>query len=462
MTFYSLSFLAFFLIFSIIINKISSVRIQHIAFLIANVVFYSFWDFRFLLLIGFIVVLCYFSAVLFEKKQNKYLIVIPVIICIFVLGIFKYFNFFSESFAHLFGVKNYVTLNLILPLGISFYMFQAMSYLFDVLYGKTKAEKDFIKLAVYISFFPQITSGPIVKSKDFLPQLDRLHRVSKENVYEGFQLFLIGLTKKVVFADRIGVAVDAVYSAPAAYNGVSILFAVIGYSFQIYCDFSGYSNMAIGIAKMWDFDLGENFNAPYIAQNPSEFWRRWHISLSTWFRDYVYIPLGGNRKGALRTYFNLFITMVLSGIWHGANITFVIWGVVHGMGSALNKMSKDLNKNKDVDNNPYSSAISIVLNFVFVSLAWVVFRANNLEQALSIYKGLFNSSGLMYINVYVVVFIVLLNLFNLFALFKNNGRVIDVNMNLDLFKNKILISLWVWGIILFMYCGNSAFIYAQF
>ena len=462
MTFYSLSFLAFFLIFSIIINKISSVRIQHIAFLIANVVFYSFWDFRFLLLIGFIVVLCYFSAVLFEKKQNKYLIVIPVIICIFVLGIFKYFNFFSESFAHLFGVKNYVTLNLILPLGISFYMFQAMSYLFDVLYGKTKAEKDFIKLAVYISFFPQITSGPIVKSKDFLPQLDRLHRVSKENVYEGFQLFLIGLTKKVVFADRIGVAVDAVYSAPAAYNGVSILFAVIGYSFQIYCDFSGYSNMAIGIAKMWDFDLGENFNAPYIAQNPSEFWRRWHISLSTWFRDYVYIPLGGNRKGALRTYFNLFITMVLSGIWHGANITFVIWGVVHGMGSALNKMSKDLNKNKDVDNNPYSSAISIVLNFVFVSLAWVVFRANNLEQALSIYKGLFNSSGLMYINVYVVVFIVLINLFNLFALFKNNGRVIDVNMNLDLFKNKILISLWVWGIILFMYCGNSAFIYAQF
>ncbi|WP_155833193.1 MBOAT family O-acyltransferase [Butyrivibrio sp. WCD3002] len=365
----------------------------------------------------------------------------------------------------MFGVKDYVSLNIILPLGISFYLFQMMSYLFDVLYGRIEMERDFVKVAAYISFFPQITSGPIVKAKDFLPQLNTLHKIKKENVYEGLQLFLIGLTKKIVFADRIGSAVDAVYAAPAAYNGISVLFAVIGYSLQIYCDFSGYSNMAIGIAKIWDFDLGDNFNAPYIAKNPSDFWRRWHISLSTWFRDYVYIPLGGNRKGKLRTYFNLFITMVLSGLWHGANITFIVWGAVHGLGSAFHKAYKDAifdKKVKSGEPTTISKIISILCTFVFVSAAWVLFRADSLRDAADIYRSLFNTTGAMYINIYVAIYIIFFIAIHFYEIKKNNGRVLSINLDLDKFKSKLIIAFWVWAIVLFMYCGNSAFIYAQF
>ncbi len=462
MTFYSISFALFFLFFSFLITRAKTTQTQHIIFLVANIIFYSFWDFRFLLLIFAVVLICYSSALMYKARNNQHFIYFAAVMCIFILGIFKYFNFFSASFSNLFGFNDHVTINLILPLGISFYLFQAMSYLFDVLYGKIEPEKNFIKLAVYISFFPQITAGPIVTAKDFLPQLNTLHKINKKNVYEGIQLFLIGLTKKVVFADRIGVAVDAVYSAPAAYNGLSVCMAIIGYSFQIYCDFSGYSNMAIGIARIWDFDLGKNFNAPYIAKNPSDFWRRWHISLSTWFRDYVYIPLGGNRKGKLRTYFNLFITMVLSGIWHGANLTFIIWGIIHGLASALHKIMVDFQVDRKRTNGRMHEFFCVLVTFVFVSLAWVIFRANSLNEALTVYASIFNNSGIHYINVYVVLYVILLTLFNVFALIKNNRQVITINLDLDRFESMVAVSLWAWAIVLFMYCGNSAFIYARF
>lgn len=461
MIFYSLSFLLFFIFFSVAISFAPNIKIQRLFFLLANIVFYAYYDYRFLVLLFAVILLCYICAILYDRTKKKYYIYSSVIICLAVLGVFKYFNFFSESFSKVFGINDYVTLNLILPLGISFYLFQAMSYLFDVMREKVEVQKDFVKLAVYISFFPQITSGPIVKSKDFLPQLDKLHKIRKENVYEGIQLFLIGLTKKIVFADRIGVAVDAVYSAPSAYNGISVLMAIIGYSFQIYCDFSGYSNMAIGIAKMWDFDLGDNFNAPYIAKNPSDFWRRWHISLSTWFRDYVYIPLGGSRRGRLRTYFNLFITMVLSGIWHGANLTFIAWGIIHGIGSAIHKGMNDLSKSRNSDIT-IPNVIKILMNFVFVSFAWVIFRAKSLMHAQNIISSLFNTEGLMYINVYTVIYVFILVFFNIFAQKRNSGDVFNINLNLDKFNNKLIIAIWGWLIVLFMYSGNSAFIYANF
>lgn len=462
MTFYSIRFALFFLFFSFLINRNKTTQAQHLIFLAANIIFYSFWDFRFLLLIFAVVLVCYSGALIYKIHSNNLFIYFAIVLCVFILGIFKYFNFFSASFSKLFGIGDHATINLILPLGISFYLLQAMSYLFDVLYGKIEPENDFIKLAVYISFFPQITAGPIVKAKDFLPQLNTIHNINKKNVYEGIQLFLIGLTKKVVFADRIGVAVDAVYNAPAAYNGISVCMAIIGYSFQLYCDFSGYSNMAIGIARIWDFDLGKNFNAPYIAMNPSDFWRRWHISLSSWFRDYVYIPLGGNRKGKLRTYINLFITMVLSGIWHGANTTFIIWGIIHGVASILHKIMTDSNSNRLKVNGSMHGFFSILVTFVFVSLAWVVFRANSLQEAITVYSSIFNNSGIQYINVYVIVYVILLTLFNVFALIKNKRQVITINLDLDRFECMIAVSLWAWAIILFMYCGNSAFIYSQF
>ena len=338
MTFYSINFLLFFLAATALVQRSKTVKQQHRVILLANAVFYAYWDVCFLLLLLGVIGVCYVCARLFESSGKPAFLYGGVAACLALLGFCKYYNFFIFSFARAFGLGSVGTLNIILPLGISFYLFQAMSYLLDVKKGAITAERDFVKLAAYISFFPQITSGPIVKAYDFLPQLDRLHRVRKDNVYLGVTRFVTGLTKKVVLADRIGVAVNAVFAAPAAYNGLSIAMAVIGYSLQIYCDFSGYSDMAIGIATVWDFDLGRNFNMPYLAENPSDFWRRWHISLSSWFRDYVYIPLGGSRRGKLRTYVNLLVTMLLSGLWHGANATFLAWGAYHGLGCVAHRM----------------------------------------------------------------------------------------------------------------------------
>ena len=350
------------------------------------------------------------------------------------------------------------TLNIILPLGISFYLFQAMSYLLDVKKGAITAERDFVKLAAYISFFPQITSGPIVKAHDFLPQLDRLHRVRKDNVYLGVTRFVTGLTKKVVLADRIGVAVNAVFAAPAAYNGLSIAMAVIGYSLQIYCDFSGYSDMAIGIATVWDFDLGRNFNMPYLAENPSDFWRRWHISLSSWFRDYVYIPLGGSRRGRFRTYVNLLVTMLLSGLWHGANATFLVWGAYHGLGCVAHRMLGRRGGQK----KPWQTALCTAANCLFVSLGWVIFRSESVGKAMEIFLGLFRGTGICYVNVFTVVYGGMIALTHLYARFRRNANAPEEALKLDTFRGKLLLSVWISLILGLMYCGNSAFIYANF
>lgn len=462
MIFYSLIFALFFAVLIMLTHLVKDCKKQHIVFLLANIVFYGYWDVRFLLLLAAVILICYFGANLYETNQNRIFITIPVVTCLGVLGVCKYLNFFIDSFCEAFNISGIHTLQIILPLGISFYLFQAMSYMFDVKKETISAEKDFIKLATYISFFPQITSGPIVKAHDFLPQLDRVHRIKKSNVYEGIQLFVLGLTKKVVFADRIGVAVNAVYSAPLAYNNISIFWAIIGYSLQIYCDFSGYSDMAIGIAKVLDFDLGKNFDLPYLAKNPSDFWRRWHISLSSWFRDYVYIPLGGSRAGKGKTYRNLFVTMLLSGIWHGANWTFIVWGVLHGVGSAVHKIFRDIKGKADKRTNPAVSFICIVGNCIFVALLWVVFRATDMGQAMEVMSGLFRMTGITYINVYVVIYFVIIAVVHILGAIKNNGHAFEVKLDLDTFKGQIILFTWIFLIIAFMYVGDSAFIYAQF
>jgi alginate O-acetyltransferase complex protein AlgI len=378
-----------------------------------------------------------------------------------ILGVCKYLNFFIESFCNAFGIAGSHTLQIILPLGISFYLFQALSYVFDVKKGLIQVENNFIKFAVYISFFPQITAGPIVKAHDFLPQLDKVHRIKRDNVYAGLQLLVLGLTKKLVFADRIGVAVDAVYDAPLAYNNISIIWAIIGYAIQIYCDFSGYSDMAIGIARILDFDLGKNFDLPYLAKNPSEFWRRWHISLSSWFRDYIYIPLGGGREGKVKAYRNIFVTMLLSGIWHGDNWTFFIWGALHGLGSVVNKMFKNIMGKSNKENNVVHMA-SVVVNTVFVALLWVIFRSDNMGQALEIFKGIVRWKGITYVNVYVVIYFIIIVFEHILGAVKNGGHAIEPNINLNRFNGRVIFFTWIFLIIVFMYVGDSAFIYAQF
>lgn len=302
-----------------------------------------------------------------------------------MLGFFKYFNFFLGSASAIIG-RDLGALKIILPVGISFYTFQALSYVIDVHREKISIENDFIKLALYISFFPQLVAGPIVKASEFLPQLYEDRRVSLCGFANGVQIMAFGLFKKIVLADHLSVFVDDVYSKPAAFHWLTLLFVAIAYYMQIYLDFSGYSDMAIGCAKCFGYDFNRNFNISFISQNLTEFWRRQHISLSTWLKEYLYIPLGGNRKGKPRQYLNLFLTMFLGGLWHGANWTFAFWGGLNGLVLILEKL---LMKKDGKTHSAPIQAICIVLEFVFVSLTLIFFRAGSFATSWAVLKGIF-------------------------------------------------------------------------
>ncbi len=339
MSFMSVEFFILFFFTVILFTKVKTNYGKNLLLLAVSYFFYAYWDVRFLfLLIGLTWVNWFLAKKMDTCMHRRRLCVIGVAVSLSVLGIFKYFNFFLNTAYQLVGVKDGNIMNIILPVGISFYTFQSMSYLIDVYRGKIAARKDFLTVALYVAFFPQLVAGPIVRASDLLPQLDEEHIIQKKNVEAGLQIFLMGVVKKIVIANRLAVCVDAVFAAPAAYDGASILCAVFSYSIQIYCDFSGYSDMAVGIARFFGYDLCRNFNLPYISKNPTEFWKRWHISLSSWLQDYVYIPLGGNRKGKIRTYINLFLTMILGGLWHGASWHFVVWGGVHGGALIVHKL----------------------------------------------------------------------------------------------------------------------------
>ena len=365
---------------------------RHSFLLLVSYIFYGWWDYRFCFLMLALTLTAYFTA-LEVAKNNRYRrlsLVLGVAVPLIVLGIFKYFNFFVDSFAAAFGIGSVRTLSIILPVGISFYTFQSLSYTIDVSRGRLPAQKSFLKLALYVSFFPQLVAGPIVKADDFIPQLDEDRSISLKNLESGIQIFFVGMLKKVVIADRISVFVDEVFGNPTQFGGLTVLLSVFAYAVQIYCDFAGYSDMAIGSAKCIGFDIKPNFNLPYISRNVSEFWKRWHISLSTWLMEYLYIPLGGNRKGEARTYLNLLITMLLGGLWHGASWTFVAWGFFHGAGLCVHKLYMKLRgRDKNFKGTPVSNAISTVFTFLYVCFGWIFFRADTFGTAWSVIKAIF-------------------------------------------------------------------------
>ena len=366
--------------------------VRHAFLLGMSYVFYGWWDWRFCFLMLALTAVAYFTAVAVakRKKYEKAALFGGIAVPLIILGIFKYFNFFIESFADAFGITSMHTLSIILPVGISFYTFQSLSYTIDVSRGKLEPQKNFLKLALYISFFPQLVAGPIVKAGDFIPQLEEDRSITLKNLEKGLQIFLVGMFKKVVIADNISVFADEVFRTPKAFSGMTVLLGVIAYSVQIYFDFAGYSDMAIGSAKCIGFDINRNFNIPYISRNVSEFWKRWHISLSTWLMEYLYIPLGGNRKGRVRTYINLMITMLLGGLWHGASWTFVAWGLFHGIGLCVHKLylsARHFDKNRK--GNPVSNVISTFLTYIFVCIGWVFFRADTFETAWNVFKAIF-------------------------------------------------------------------------
>ena len=471
MIFISLEFALFLLVVICLLYFVHSVDYQNIILFIASIYFYARSDWRFLFLVLFETLIVYLLALRIDQvekmRSKKIYLVIGIAILLIILALYKYFNFFVGSICTLFNVSNTGMLEIILPLGISFYTFQGLSMLIDVYLGKVIAEKKFVNVSLCIAFFPQITSGPIVQAKNMLPQLQISHKITCSNLQEGLQIIMVGVLKKKVIADRLAIAVNAVYEAPIAYSGISLIFIILTYSIQIYCDFSGYSDIAIGIGRLLGFDLGRNFNLPYLSRNTSEFWRRWHISLSTWFKDYVYIPLGGSKKGNLRTYCNLFITMLLSGLWHGAGWQYILWGGMYGICNSLQKVNIDLKKKihrQAVRNN--SLLVRIVetfTNFIVVSLLWVFFRASSIENALLILKRIFTlAPGVTYIYTYTIIWGIILFVFEIYTYYKNNGNDRYYILKMDKFVNKVILLVIILFIICFSYIGNNTFIYAQY
>ena len=405
MLFNSVKFILFFPLVTLL-YYITNHKYRWIILLIASYYFYMSWKPVYALLILLTTFMTYITAILIDKCQSKKakkgFLILNLVTNLGILFVFKYFNFISLSFNNLF---NYFSLphklpmlELLLPVGISFYTFQALGYTIDVYRGDTKVEKHFGIFALFLSFFPQLVAGPIERSSNLLPQFYEKHEIDLNKMKDGFVLILWGFFKKVVIADKLAIFVNEIYNQPRDYSGVPLILATVFFAFQIFCDFSGYSDIAIGCSNILGFDLMNNFDRPYSATSVTDFWRRWHISLSTWFKDYVYIPLGGNRVSKKKWCFNQLIVFFLSGFWHGANWTFVIWGILHSIYIILSKLTKNF-RNKFSEKIGLSKCpklqhiISIVITFILVDFAWIFFRANSLSDALYISTNLFFNIG---------------------------------------------------------------------
>lgn len=392
MLFNSLAFAIFlpivFFIYWALPNKYRPILI-----FIASYYFYMSWNVKYVVLILFTTAVSYSCALLMEKWEHKktVLLLSALIASLGVLFLFKYFNFCSLSVVRVLSYFSIpvqpVTLSWMLPVGISFYTFQTLSYVIDVYRGDVKAEKNFLVYAAFISFFPQLVAGPIERTKNLLPQIKGAHTFNKENATYGLLLMAWGFFKKLVIADNLAVYADQIFDDVHYYGGFSMLLAAFFFTLQIYCDFSGYSDIAIGTAKLFDIELMTNFKSPYFALSIKDFWSRWHISLSTWFRDYVYIPLGGNRVGKIHTWINLLITFLVSGLWHGAAWTYVVWGGLHGVLQVLENALPFLRKRaKAIKEQKLTKGpgvwISRFITFFIVMMAWVFFRAQSVSDGV--------------------------------------------------------------------------------
>lgn len=396
MVFNSLAFLVFIAAFLPIYFLLRG-RTQILFALAGSYLFYAWWDYRFVVLIAFSTLTDYYLSLLIDghhdPRRRKKWLVVSIVLNLVVLGFFKYFNFFIESANDFFGLTgsdaHFNALHIILPVGISFYTFQSMSYTIDVYRKVIPPERDLIRFATFISFFPQLVAGPIVRAVDFIPQLYSDKKFNWVDFQSGLGLVLVGFAKKVVIADSLAPFVDMVFANPGSQSSVTLVVGVVFYSFQIYCDFSGYSDIAIGLARIMGFRFPINFNLPYFSKSFSEFWERWHISLSGWLRDYLYISLGGNRKGKVKTYRNLMLTMLLGGLWHGANYTFIIWGFLHGAYLILQRIVTSAKKALGLTlSGPLNAAFSILIVYVLTCVAWIYFRSPDVETAHTVIRGI--------------------------------------------------------------------------
>ncbi len=398
MLFNSIEFIIFFLLIYTLYLCLKY-QWQNRMLLIASYIFYAAWDWRFLSLIWLSTIVDYICGQkIFQTthpKKKKFILFVSIFSNLFILGFFKYFDFFSANLSSLFehfGLSlSLPTLKIILPVGISFYTFQTMSYTIDIYYNKLKPKKGLLDFALFVAFFPQLVAGPIERAKNLLPQIQKPRKPTLAGFYEGSYLIFWGLFQKVFIADNLAKIVNPIFTPAENYQAIDVLIGVYAFAFQIFCDFAGYSNIARGLCKCMGFDIMINFNLPYFAKNPQEFWRRWHISLSTWLKDYLYIPLGGNRRCRLTTFRNLVITMLLGGLWHGASWTFILWGAYHSLLLIVHKCMVSLSP-KASKTSPINSAIKIFFFFHITCLGWLIFRVESIAQLDAMIKGLlFNS-----------------------------------------------------------------------
>lgn len=395
MLFNSISFLLFFPIVCILYWVLPN-KYRNALLLLASYYFYMSWEPLYAVLIIFTSISTWICAIMIDKTEDKkkHYITLCIFINLFILFVFKYYNFAIESVISIIPRLNIPHSNLLLPVGISFYTFQCIGYIVDVYRKNIIPEKNLLTYALFVSFFPQLVAGPIERAKNLLPQFHAKQTLKEDDFIDGLKMMIWGYFMKLCIAGNVAPYVNAVYNNVTNHNGTSLLFASFLFSFQIFCDFGGYSLIAIGTAKCLGFNIMHNFNHPYLSLSVKDFWRRWHISLSSWFADYVYIPLGGSRCSIIKHYRNLFLTMLISGLWHGANWTFVCWGGLHGLYLICNSAYLKLKVRK----TQTPKYIRIITTYIFIVLAWIFFRANNMFDAYTILRKIATERGTLYMG----------------------------------------------------------------
>lgn len=471
MVFSSMTFIWIFLPILLFVYYISKEKYRNIILLFFSLIFYSWGEPKYIVLMLISILVNYIFGRILDKcnkkKNKKIVLIVSIVFNLGLLVYFKYFNFIATNIDNIIGQNVIPNKNIVLPIGISFYTFQIMSYIIDLYRGDIKVQKNLLNLALYISFFPQLIAGPIVKYKDIDEQLQK-RTVTIEKFSNGIKKFVYGLAKKVIFANTLAYIADTIFNSNIELLNMPIAWlGAICYTLQIYFDFSGYSDMAIGLGKMFGFEFMENFNLPYISESITEFWRRWHISLSTWFKEYLYIPLGGNRKGKIRTYINLLIVFLATGIWHGASWNFVVWGLFNGFFLVIEriKLKELLDKNK-------LKFVNHIYALLVIIFGWVLFRADTLRSALQYMKimiipskKLANFDTSLIINNRNIIMIIVVILFSgilqtIFNKLKNKEKIKEVYHR---YFEVIVISLLMF-ISIMMLASNTynPFIYFRF
>ncbi len=479
MLFNSLEYLIFLPIVVIIYNLLGK-KFKNIFLLLASLSFYSFWNVKYTFLMLFSIFITYITGIYIEKNRGHIKkMKLAVFFCFFInlgiLFVFKYFNFFADLLNNFSGKNFNIAIDVLLPVGISFYTFQALGYTIDVYRKDIRAEENFIDYALFVSFFPQLVAGPIERSVNLLPQIKNPKKFSYDNLVRGLILFFYGMFLKLIIADRAAILVNDVFGNYKNFSREILIISGILFTLQIYCDFYSYSIMAKGSAKILGIDLMDNFKEPLLSKSITEFWRRWHISLSTWFKDYLYIPLGGNRKGKLRKYFNLILVFLVSGLWHGADLSFVLWGLIHGIFNVLENIF-GINK-KSRRKNILLDTFRRILTFIIVVFAFIYFRAENIHHGNEYLLAIINNPRSLNImedlsktsfgisNIYPLLFgIIILFVFDILKYNKIN--LAEKVLKIILPIRWLIYLAFIFAIIIFGVYGpefsESAFIYFQF